>query len=830
MFKNIEKKHINLIVILLYSVLVIFANLSLLTGNNLMKWDIFDAHYPYSTFVGDALKCKQLPLWNPMIKYGTPHYAVAGMPVWYPISLILALIGYSPLMMGVEYSLHMIIAGYGMFMLIKEHNEYRGVQTYISAIICGIFYMFSTVFISNAQHIMIFSSATWIPYVMLYLRKYIIKNKYKYLLTSGFFSGLIILGGYPEILIGMFICILPYILNETFICYSEKQFKNNFISSIKTYLFLAIFTVLSAFVTIVPFGKSLLYITRGIGSSIKPQPFSINAFLTAIIPGISNHMIFDGDISMVYCYMGLFTVVTLIAIIFIKPKNCKNYLLIATFIFLMIQGDKFYLYPLFHKYFPLFGSLRFPSVWRCLLVIFILIPCSSVWNSIDNTNIKKIILKVIICMEGLLLLIVTIGFIDSYIKSQNLDYIYKVTFLTIMLLALYIPIFCTKNIGNRIVILILIVCIESLTFQFFEFPVTVATFPHKHSEQEYVKNIYEQFRNRNKDLDFKDAIITNTPLIDTRSIIFNRTIDEGGYMSFTLSDTQKYIDMNNRMIVSEKPKIYFTNNIVYGSKANLENWLLNISVPNNQIYLISDNVQSNKNIADEYNKLINEEKKKLKFKEKIKNSYEIINPYVFSKTNCIRKLKLNFEDNTKDIELKISFLLKDGTVLKQMTGKWKSESYKNTIIIDFPQGYDEIEKIDLNIMNQVKLDGVEYILGERLKEDKYIDIEEYKLNQIKTKINIPESGYIVLKQAYYPGWKAYIDGKKVSIDKVNGIFIGIPVEAGLHDIKFKFMPMDFFVGALISLMYLIFTILIINLDILKKIKFFRYKKIIRSSR
>ena len=74
-----------------------------------MKWDIWDAEYPSQVLMSEALASHTLPLWNPLMRYGTPNYAVLGTPVWYVITLILAWIGYTPVTVAVSYALHIAI-------------------------------------------------------------------------------------------------------------------------------------------------------------------------------------------------------------------------------------------------------------------------------------------------------------------------------------------------------------------------------------------------------------------------------------------------------------------------------------------------------------------------------------------------------------------------------------------------------------------------------------------------------------------------------------------------------------------------------------------------
>lgn len=51
--------------------------------------------------------------------------------------------------------------------------------------------------------------------------------------------------------------------------------------------------------------------------------------------------------------------------------------------------------------------------------------------------------------------------------------------------------------------------------------------------------------------------------------------------------------------------------------------------------------------------------------------------------------------------------------------------------------------------------------------------------------------YLVLTESYYPGWKAYIDGKAVSILRTNFLFKGIVLPKGKHTVEFAYQPASF---------------------------------------
>ena len=91
-----KRIRIHLIVILGYILFIIFNYWTLLSGNNIMKWDIMQCEYPSQVMMSDAIANGTLPLWNPLMNMGMPYYSIAGMPVWYPITLLLACFGYTP--------------------------------------------------------------------------------------------------------------------------------------------------------------------------------------------------------------------------------------------------------------------------------------------------------------------------------------------------------------------------------------------------------------------------------------------------------------------------------------------------------------------------------------------------------------------------------------------------------------------------------------------------------------------------------------------------------------------------------------------------------------
>jgi hypothetical protein len=78
--------------------------------------------------------------------------------------------------------------------------------------------------------------------------------------------------------------------------------------------------------------------------------------------------------------------------------------------------------------------------------------------------------------------------------------------------------------------------------------------------------------------------------------------------------------------------------------------------------------------------------------------------------------------------------------------------------------------------------------------------------RLNVKVTTQAPGLLVVTDQYYPGWNAYVDGKPTPIYAVNGTFRGVFLEAGDHMIEFKYRPLSFIIGGIISAVSLLITI------------------------
>jgi uncharacterized membrane protein YfhO len=53
--------------------------------------------------------------------------------------------------------------------------------------------------------------------------------------------------------------------------------------------------------------------------------------------------------------------------------------------------------------------------------------------------------------------------------------------------------------------------------------------------------------------------------------------------------------------------------------------------------------------------------------------------------------------------------------------------------------------------------------------------------------------------AWYPGWRATVDGRPAEVERAYGLFRSVSLEAGQHLVQFRYAPRSLQIGALLSL-------------------------------
>ena len=68
---------------------------------------------------------------------------------------------------------------------------------------------------------------------------------------------------------------------------------------------------------------------------------------------------------------------------------------------------------------------------------------------------------------------------------------------------------------------------------------------------------------------------------------------------------------------------------------------------------------------------------------------------------------------------------------------------------------------------------------------------------------LSQAGYLVQREAWYPGWRARVDGIDTPVVRADALFRAIPLSAGEHDVEIFFDSASFQRGAALSLVGLV---------------------------
>jgi len=58
---------------------------------------------------------------------------------------------------------------------------------------------------------------------------------------------------------------------------------------------------------------------------------------------------------------------------------------------------------------------------------------------------------------------------------------------------------------------------------------------------------------------------------------------------------------------------------------------------------------------------------------------------------------------------------------------------------------------------------------------------------------------LVVRENYYPGWRAAVDGRRAPLYRTNYLFSGVPLPAGDHDVTLTYRPAGFRAAMVVSL-------------------------------
>lgn len=140
-------------------------------------------------------------------------------------------------------------------------------------------------------------------------------------------------------------------------------------------------------------------------------------------------------------------------------------------------------------------------------------------------------------------------------------------------------------------------------------------------------------------------------------------------------------------------------------------------------------------------------------------------------------------------------------------GTYKDEKVKIRIVL---KDTLSLKNISIGVLNQKKLK--DFSEKYKIKNEVFFD-----KNKIKLTVESTQKNLLFIPLAYSEGYKVSVNGKEKEVVKVFDNYLGVEVEEGTNKIVFNYFPPKLKISLAISFITLIFTILLLKLNLITKL-------------
>lgn len=173
------------------------ANHLLVRGKAAALWD-GDSHFgPYQMLVADHARAGRFLLWNPWTNGGSPDFAQPETGAFSPMAVLVGVItGGTEGGFRAYWLLIWLLPGLGTLALARHLNAPPW-----GALVAALGFLFSGIFVGNAQHISWLHSIAWLPWLIWRLDVALQRRQIRPAVEAGAIWGLSALAGYPGLTI-----------------------------------------------------------------------------------------------------------------------------------------------------------------------------------------------------------------------------------------------------------------------------------------------------------------------------------------------------------------------------------------------------------------------------------------------------------------------------------------------------------------------------------------------------------------------------------------------------------------------------------------------------
>jgi hypothetical protein len=739
-----------------------------LTGHLLLvERDLASFFYPFRYIWIETARQGHFPFWNPYIKCGVPLFATIQAGVLYPFSLLYLFL---PLDLAFNWTiiLHFFLAAVFTYALMRELGA-----TLQGALTAALAVLFSGYLISVHNLLNTLISVSWYPLAMLCGCRLVQGGQVRWAVAAAITLVCMFLGGGAEVVLFAFaslllLCLYPEVLPLRIAGNSPSLKRRLGLLGLTLIVFLGLSMVqLLPFLELYPQshrygGVDLQEATRW---SLAPRDFIYfllpDLFGKRTIPG--RYWVMQNYLKTIY----LGPVIFLLAGFYFTRQGKRSLpLLVALGLVLILALGRYTpLYPFLYKHLPLFSNLRYPAKFLFLLVFYLCVVSGLGLDLLAKRFSEKhkptpwytgLQVGLIIVLAGLLLLAV---FFPARVLVQAQEWAGNT------LDPAYLPM-VLHNFKR-----LLLIMIFSLILVFFGLRHKLVRFGSPLLLILLGLDLFLGNRGFAQKLDGVSFHAT-TPMISTLKS------DEDLFRFHVMPEKRDLSVITGK----NYRKFHLRRKDALGYDLMMEHHLYDIdgyNVPLQSRYERLMGVIRHKPLAS------------------ILDVLDMMN------------VKYVLSDNSTDIPGYSLVRGGAGTSKLYENSNWLPRAFlvKNfKVVVEEQEFARAFIESDINFRETVLLESQPFRFL-TLKEQPAIPalspavrIVKYENNRMVLTVDTPEAALLFMSEAFYPGWKAYVDGKDEEILRANYVFRAIPVGPGSHRIEVVFEPLSFKIGLAVSLL------------------------------
>lgn len=751
--------------------------------------DITMVYSPYKLFFANSLKTYlELPLWNPYMFSGSPFLANPTSGMLNPLNYLF-LVFNPDFVFGYLFIIDTTLIGiftYAYCRTIKI-SEHGSLLAAFSFAFCGT--IGTRIY---PGHLFIVDAFVWFPLILLFFEKIISTKKIVYIIPTAITFSLLIFSGHTQITFySIFISFFYLIIRGLY----EYRKKLSELIIIYSFAFFSLVCGLGlSAIQLIPTLEFSNLSVRSLGisyefaSNFSTHPYQLLSFILPNFYGsnVNNTFWGQGNEWESIAYLGMFPIILgAVSILSKKNKYIFIFVLLAIFSVFFALGNHFYLFPIFFKHIPFFDNFRAPGRMLFIYSFSVSILAGYGFDAVCEINLRKIKNKLLNWFNKILLSIaflIQLLLVYLYFNTGfNLyeKYILKNSYAVgINHIQLY-----NQLTADLLFLSLLLDAYLLLLYLFEKKIINILLFKYLVIAVVILNSFY--YVNKYIIMDFPRNIYKTTPIIDRIKK------DKSLFRIFDFSrENYAILNRNNLQSITGVDAIYLK---------NLQKYILSIG---KYKYLPYDSYIDLTSIDNQ--NLLN----LLNVKYLISNKKLNLKNYSY-----VASAKIEIAKNITDLNL------------LYVNNKLLPRAYivQNSIVINNENKIIDLIKKGIDFEKFVILKKGP-IVSNKLSTKSKVNIQFYSPNKIIVRVDTDQPGFLVLSEVWYPGWKAYINGKETEIFTADYILRAINITRGKSYIVFSYQPNSVKIGVIISLISIAILFVITGWYYKTKIKNFYLRR------